>query len=126
MNKRAGICIALHISSLLPWSVAEACDDPRKAVPVPAHDRSELENTVVSYDVIAVPTPGKAEAIEGRIEMFVEPALWIPLENGTLLGAGTRLRIGFCAKLVVRFSEVERIEFLPAPFERLVAFQIER
>jgi hypothetical protein len=125
MNKRARICIALHLSSLLLWSVAEACDDPRKAVPVPAHDRSELENTV-SYDVIAVPAPGKAEAIEGRIEMFVEPELWIPLENGTLLGAGTRLRIGFCAKLVVRFSDVERMEFLPAPFERLVAFQIER
>ena len=89
-----------------------------------ASEGLEVERGYEEFDVIEMPAPGWAEAVEGHVEFLVDFGRWRPVGTGTLFGHGTRLRIARCAKLVVRFSETEHMVFLPAPFARSVALTV--
>jgi hypothetical protein len=121
MNRRSGTFVTLQVCGYLACGPVDACEDPHKHLR--DDDEPYLTSQVLRFDVIDIPAAGTVEGLEGLAEVLIAPVGWIALKNGARLGDGARLRICASAKLVVRFSQTERIEFHPAPTERWVQLQ---
>jgi hypothetical protein len=119
MNRRSGLCLALHLCGLLAWSAAGACTDPR--VVAFFKDRMEFKHAVIRFEVIKVPARATAE-VEGEVEVLVR-AIRLPLRSGAPLDNGTKLRIAPCGKLILRFPDSGRIEFQPSLSERWLVLE---
>ena len=121
MKTQTAICIALHMCCLVAWNDVEACTDEMAA----AFQKSstlELKSTVITFEIVELSKPGRAE-VKGLVEVLVSSSRWVPLRNGTLLGAGAKLWLAPCARVVVRFSDSSSVDLSPTLNERWVVFE---
>jgi hypothetical protein len=79
-----------------------------------------IAHPLLTFEVIDIPAPGKAQGVTGVVELLVPSSGWTALRDGTPLVDGSQLRIDAGARLEVRFSDSQRMEFRPAPAERWV------
>ena len=123
MQRLGVICGVLFVCSLLAPHAVEACTEPR--LPASIDRGAQLNDAVIRFKVVEVWRAGRAEAIEGQVDLLVG-SRWIPVREGNRLGDGARLWIAPCAKLVVRFSQSDHLEFQPEEAGRWVLLQITR
>jgi hypothetical protein len=121
MQRLGVICGVLYVCSLVAPSGAAACTEPRLRVSIAPG--AQFSDAVIRFKIVEVSAPGMAEAIEGQVDLLVG-SRWLPLRNGNRLGNGARLWIAPCAKLVVRFSQSDRLEFQQQEAGRWVLLQI--
>jgi hypothetical protein len=113
--------VMLQICACLYCAAADACDrlDAR-----PEYSESvQWRNGVIRFDIIEVPASAQIEGVEGAIEFLTTNGRWINIRNGMSVGDGARIRIDAGAKLVLRFSKTEHIEFCPTEEERWIVLQ---
>jgi len=105
---------ALAAALCLP-AAAQQNDPPSKKV--------SIEEPILRFDEVSVPSSGRVEALTGRVERWTRTG-WEDVAIGEVVADGGRIQVPPNATVTIRFESGPLLQFGPMPTVRRVAFRV--
>lgn len=105
-------------------SIAPA--QPKMNATTASTETVQLQQPLLTFEVIPIPGPGVAEEVVGDIKVLVRDEEWVSLIQGSRVDDGSKVQLGAGSRMRLRFASNESAELKSPGRESWLVFELVR